>query len=102
MLGSVLRDIITRATDTGKGQRRMISDDPYRTSTQYRLFSFPSLTSLQTQRTKTNAQSRSQLPPETPYLTIDEEIELVDYYVSKLWDFCRLFKLPSHVKVCPH
>ena len=77
----------------------MISDEPYRTSTQYRLFSYSSPDELLAQRTKTNTHSRSQLPPEASYLTVSEEIELVDYYVSKLWGFCRLFKVPSHVKV---
>ena len=77
----------------------MISDDQYRTSTQYRLFSFPSAQALLAKRTKTNAHSRAQLPDETVYLTVEEEVELVDYYVGKLWDLCRLFKVPSHVKV---
>ena len=77
----------------------MISDDQYRTSTQYRFFSFPSPQVLLAKRTKTNAHSRSQLPQEIVYLTVDEEVELVDYYVGRLWDFCRLFKVPSHVKV---
>lgn len=81
----------------------MISDDPYRTSTQYRLFSFASPEDLLAQRTRTNTQSTSQLPPDsaTSYLTVTEEIELIDFYVGKLWDLCRLFKVPSHVKVPP-
>lgn len=79
----------------------MISDDAYRTSTQYRLFSYASPQDLLAQRTTTTAQYRSQLPPDSPYLTISEEIELIDYYVSKLWDLCRLFKVPSHVRVPP-
>ena len=80
-------------------QREMISDDQYRTSTQYRFFSFASSEALLAKRTKTNAHSHAQLPQETVYLTVDEEVELVDYYVGKLWDLCRLFKVPSHVKV---
>jgi hypothetical protein len=79
----------------------MISDEPYRTSTQYRLFSFPSQAALLSQRTKTNAQSRSLLPPEASYLTVQEELELVDYYIDKLWGIVNIFKLPSHVKVPP-
>ena len=79
----------------------MISDDPFRTSTQYRLFSYPSERELLAQRTKTNAHSRTQLPADAPYLTVTEEIELIDYYVSKLWDLCRLFRVLSHVKVLP-
>ena len=79
----------------------MISDDVYRTSTQYRFFSYASPQDLLNQRTKSNAHSRSQLPPDSTYLTVTEEIELIDYYVSKLWDLCRLFKVPSHVKVEP-
>src|SRR5271167_2860253 len=77
----------------------MISDDPYRTSSQYRLFSYPSQEDLLAQRSQTNTQSRSQLPPESIYLTVTEEIELIDFYVGKLWHLCRLFKVPSHVKV---
>src|SRR5436190_18397772 len=77
----------------------MISDEPYRTSTQYRLFSYASPKDLFAQRSKANSHSRSQLSPDSTYLTVSEEIELIDYYVSKLWDLCRLFKVPSHVKV---
>ena len=77
----------------------MISDDAYRTSTQYRLFSFPSRDSLLSQRTKTNAHSRSLVPSQTPYLTVQEEVELVDYYIDKLWGIVNIFKLSSHVKV---
>ena len=77
----------------------MISDDPYRTSTQYRLFSYPSPQDLLAQRTKTNVLPLSQLPADSTYLSVAEEIELVDYYVGRLWDLCRLFKVPSHVKV---
>ena len=77
----------------------MISDEPYRTSTQYRFFSYASPHELLEQRTKTNEQSRSQLPLGIEYLTISEEIELVDWYVGRLWDLCRHFKVPSHVKV---
>ena len=77
----------------------MISDDPYRTSTQYRFFAFASAEDLLAQRTRANSQSRSQLPPDAVYLTVTEEIELIDFYVGKLWDLCRLFKVPSHVKV---
>src|SRR5271154_3719410 len=79
----------------------MISDDPYRTSTQYRLFSYPSKEDLLAQRTKTNAQSRAQLPSDATYLSVTEETELIDYYVSRLWDLCRLFRVPSHVRVLP-
>jgi cyclin H len=77
----------------------MISDDPYRASTQYRLFSYPSPQDLLTQRTKTNGQSLSQLPTDSTYLSVTEEVELVDYYVDRLWDLCRLFQVPSHVRV---
>jgi hypothetical protein len=77
----------------------MISDDPYRTSTQYRLFSYASKEDLLAQRTKTNAQSRAQLPSDATYLSVTEETELIDYYVSRLWDLCRLFRVPSHVRV---
>jgi hypothetical protein len=84
---------------SGTVVRRMISDTPYRTSTQYRFFSYASADDLLSQRTKANSASRDQLPPETDSLSVTEEIELVNYYVSRLWDFCRLFKVPSHVKV---
>ena len=77
----------------------MLSDDLYRVSTQYRRFSYASQEDLLRQRAETNAQSRAQLPPETDYLSVTEEIELVDYFVSKLWELCRLFRVPSHVKV---
>ena len=79
----------------------MISDDSYRTSTQYKLFSYPSKQDLLVQRTKTNEQSRAQLSSDTTYLTVTEETELIDYYVSRLWDLCRLFRVPSHVRVPP-
>lgn len=77
----------------------MISDEAYRSSTQYRHFSFPSKEKLYAQRAKANANARSQLPQETSYLTVDEEVELVDHYVTKLWDLCRHFKTPSYVRV---
>lgn len=79
----------------------MISDDPYRTSTQYRFFSYASKDDLLAQRTRTNAHSRAQLPADATYLTVTEEIDLIDYYVSRLWDLCRLFGVPSHVRVSP-
>jgi hypothetical protein len=79
----------------------MISDEPYRTSTQYRLFSFPSQASLLSQRTKANARSRALLPADASYLTLHEEVELVDYYIDKLWGIVNIFNLPSHVKVSP-
>src|SRR5271169_4598854 len=86
----------------------MLSDAVYRTSSQYRLFSFPSPEALSTHRQRNILKSAKQLSgsdSSVEYLTSDEEIELVDYYVSKLWDFCRLFKVSSQIKVstpaCP-
>src|SRR5579862_357084 len=77
----------------------MISDVPYRTSTQYRLFSFPSKESLHLHRSQNTQKSAAQLPPGTNYLTTEEESEIVDFYVGRLWNFCGLFKVSSNVKV---
>ena len=77
----------------------MISDVPYRTSTQYRLFSYPSREALLSQRSQNTQKSAAQLPSGTVYLTAEEEQELVDFYVGRLWNFCGLFKVPSNVKV---
>ena len=79
----------------------MISDEAYRSSTQYRHFSFPSKEKLHAQRAKANAHARSQLPPETSYLTVEEEVELVDHYVTKLWELSGHFRAPSSVRVPP-
>jgi len=77
----------------------MISDEAYRSSTQYRHFSFPSKEELNAQRARANASAQSQLPPEISYLTVDEDIELVDHYVTKLWELCRHFRAKSSVRV---
>jgi hypothetical protein len=66
---------------------------------QYQHFSFPSKEKLHAQRTKANANAQSQLPLETRYLTVEEEVELVDHYVARLWDLCRHFRAPSYVRV---
>ena len=77
----------------------MISDEAYRSSTQYRHFSFPSKEKLNAQRARANANAQSRLPPEISYLTVDEDIELIDHYVTKLWELCRHFRAKSAVRV---
>jgi hypothetical protein len=79
----------------------MISDEAYRSSTQYRHFSFPSKEKLRAQREKANAQIASQLPPGTVYLTVDEEAELVDHYITKLWELSHHFRAASSLRVQP-
>jgi hypothetical protein len=79
----------------------MISDEAYRSSTQYRNFSFPSKEKLRAQRAKANADAASRLPPGTSYLTVEEEVELVDHYVTKLWELSHRFRAPSSLRVPP-
>jgi hypothetical protein len=79
----------------------MISDEAYRSSTQYRHFSFPSKEKLRAQREKANAEIASQLPPGTVYLTVDEEAALVDHYVTKLWELSHHFRAASSLRVLP-
>jgi predicted protein tyrosine phosphatase len=77
----------------------MLSDEVYRTCSQYRLFSFASEEVLGEHRKK-NTENAGRVG-DVDYLTPQEAVELVDYYVSKLWDFCHLFKVSSQVKVTP-
>ena len=85
----------------------MISDEPYRTSSQYKKFSYPSKEALYEQRAQNTRKSAAQLSSAsgsggsvtTAYLTTEEEAELVDFYIGRLWNFCGLFKVSSNVKV---
>ena len=104
-------------------------DDVYRTSTQYRLWSY-TMASLASLRSTTNAtatdgvraaikglysqkaqpNSDEQLnnahvyqrdaPKEVDYLTVEEEQKLVGFYCMKAMQFADFCEFPTNVKVC--
>ena len=95
---------------------QMTEDDIYRTSTQYRLWSF-TREALASLRSSTNASAadgvraaiKSQLaegndtPPDAPKeidcLTVEEEQKLVGFYCVKAMQFADFCEFPTNVKV---
>lgn len=101
----------------------MAEDDIYRTSTQYRLWSFTQ-ESLASLRSSTNSSAADSVraavqklssakpagkdgdatdgkeAPEVDCLTVEEEQKLVGYYCVKAMQFADFCEFPTNVKVC--
>ena len=90
----------------------MSEDALYRRSTQFRLWSF-NKTQLAAIRAATNQnavvrareakrRARSEASEESTeeYLTVDEELKLIEYYCSKTMELADFLGVPSNVKVC--
>lgn len=99
----------------------MTEDDVYRTSTQYRLWSFTQ-DALQSMRSQTNSlaadgvrtaiqslnsssvdgsetNSRSNISNEVDCLTVEEEQKLVGFYCMRTMEFADFCDFPTNVKV---
>jgi hypothetical protein len=112
--------LLGHTTSSALNTANMDEDDIYRTSTQYRLWSFTTDT-LESMRATTNALAAQRVRdavhrvhmqkngangaqiPEVDTLTAEEELKLVGYYCQKAMELADICEFPTNVKVpSPH